>query len=133
MKLIQIDFKSAASEIFYTPTIVRIVAKREVKQKRKDFKKTNKRNFFALAVAEVCDNVSKKERAFALKKLSSFEIHHIVPLSLGGTNKFDNLALVEPTLHAYVHRLIDNQGPIRGDSGQVIRIPKLPGLVWGLK
>jgi hypothetical protein len=35
-------------------------------------------------------------------------VHHIVFKSDGGTNDFENLALLDIQTHAFIHKLIDN-------------------------
>ena len=146
------------AELILTPVSVLRVPKQKVKFLRKSFLKPDKRLFFALAVSEACDynraqSLPRKEIDI-LRKLASFEIHHIVPLSLGGTNSLDNLALVEPKLHKQIHRIIESQENILTNRQirelkeaykrnkkltlvpkQVINIPvhKIPGTrVWGL-
>lgn len=107
------DQSSVMAELVLTPVSVLRVSKQKVKFLRKSFLKPDKRLFFALAVSEACDynrsqSLPRKEIEI-LRKLASFEIHHIAPLSLGGTNSFDNLALVEPKLHKQIHRIIESQ------------------------
>jgi len=60
-----------------------------------------------------------------------FEVHHVHPLNLGGTNTWENLALVDPDLHKALHRYIDRQlaGSVMTDF-KTIAIPTLAGRVW---
>jgi len=45
------------------------------------------------------------------------EIHHVLPLSVGGTNDYDNLAILCPTCHKIFHAHIKNN-----DSDMDIRL-----------
>jgi hypothetical protein len=59
-----------------------------------------------------------------------FRCHHIVPLSLGGTN--EHLAYIEPETHNTIHRFINLQtnGLGVGDTAQIL-IPYFPSVIWG--
>ena len=60
------------------------------------------------------------------------QLHHILPLSLGGTNQKNNLVLVAPKLHEVIHDFIDAQlmeMPVRGKMR--VYIPWRKGMVWG--
>lgn len=63
--------------------------------------------------------------------LQRHETHHILPVRLGGDNKNDNLALVEPSLHIALHGFIENQtrGMEVGDKRD-IDIPCMRGVIW---
>ena len=62
---------------------------------------------------------------------SAYQIHHVIPICLGGGNGYDNLVLCEPVLHRAIHRVIDLQmrGMLEGES-RLIRIPTLPARIW---
>ena len=61
----------------------------------------------------------------------SHEIHHIVPLCLGGGITKANLAFVDHDFHAAIHRYINKQlhGMNFGDVKK-IKIPILSGTIW---
>jgi hypothetical protein len=88
----------------------------------------------ARAASEICANViDKEEQIFYLTKIQRFDAHHIVPLTLGGTNDPNNLVLVNKSMHEEIHDYIDSQGRFEiGERGSVL-IPHKSGLIWGLK
>lgn len=59
------------------------------------------------------------------------EVHHIVPLCLGGGITKANLSFVDHDFHAAIHRYINRQtrGMNFGDVRK-ITIPLLPGTIW---
>ena len=63
--------------------------------------------------------------------LYTYQVHHIVPISLGGTNNIRNLALVEPNVHHEIHRSIgwEISGLQRGER-RTVRLPIRAGLIW---
>ena len=61
-------------------------------------------------------------------KLRGYEFHHIIPLSMGGTNDPTNIVLCEKHLHRIIHQFIDAQGEVTRISTR--QIPVLPGKVW---
>lgn len=117
--------------LFLVPTLVRRVSKHEIRHTRKLLSKKDKRAFFALAVAEVCRN-HKDDLPDKLNLISGFQIHHIVPLGLGGDNSHKNLALVEPKLHSRIHRIIEQQPKLKKQRTAMLKIPRMDGMVWGL-
>lgn len=59
------------------------------------------------------------------------EVHHIVPLCLGGGVTRENLSLVDHDFHSAIHRYINRQ--MRGmEFGEIreINIPILDGTIW---
>ena len=59
------------------------------------------------------------------------EIHHVVPLSLNGSNNHSNLVLVEHDLHAAIHRLIDPQmADMQTGESRLIRLPYFTQRIW---
>ena len=62
-----------------------------------------------------------------------WQMHHVVPVRFGGTNALENLALIEPALHAMIHEIINTQtkGMHTGDE-RMVRLPYMKGFVWGL-
>lgn len=71
---------------------------------------------------------------FPMDQFDALQIHHIKPISLGGTNKFSNLALVDPELHREIHREIDLQtsGMKYGDTRK-IDLPYFSGILWTIE
>ena len=64
--------------------------------------------------------------------IEGLECHHILPVSLGGTNDRNNFALAETELHKSLHRYINNQlGDLR-KGRRIILIPDHPQkrIVW---
>jgi hypothetical protein len=121
---IKSDFKLAAQ-------IVKRIAPEITKQRRKDFKSRDKRFFFALAATELSNSGVKGKELLRLQKIiSEYEIHHIVPLSLNGSNKTSNLALVSPDQHIKIHIFISKQGEIDIGQRKEIIIPRAKGLIW---
>ncbi len=60
-------------------------------------------------------------------KFPNYEVHHIVPLYLGGKDVFRNYAFVHTEFHRYIHRVyIDSQV----EKKQKMRIPFLKGKIW---
>lgn len=62
---------------------------------------------------------------------SYYQIHHVLPLSLGGTNSWENLVMVHPKKHRKIHEAIDSQieGMLYGES-RLILLPVYQGKVW---
>jgi hypothetical protein len=103
------------------------------KEKRSEFKGKLKREFTALAIDEICGSIrNRKMRVAAIAQVLKFECHHIIPLSLGGTNDFTNVALVAPALHKDIHEYIEAQGRLKAGQQLALRIPIFRGKVWGL-
>lgn len=65
------------------------------------------------------------------KIFKQFQVHHIKPKALGGSNDFSNFALVDPDIHLSIHKFIDPQ-VINLNVGQSkeIKIPKRSGIIW---
>lgn len=40
-------------------------------------------------------------------KLNTKNVHHIIERSIGGTNAFENLALLDKDFHIWIHRLLE--------------------------
>ena len=54
--------------------------------------------------------------------LTAFQVHHIVPLSMGGNNEIENLALLDPLTHFRVH----NHNNLQREYAGAILLPKHP-------
>jgi hypothetical protein len=91
---------------------------------------------------EFNDKISREFRHYARNFLTrhekeqvcNFEVHHIMPVRFGGTNDYDNLALVNPDLHKLLHVIIDSQlnGLRHISEYRNIRLPYMQSKVWGL-
>ena len=82
-----------------------------------------KRKLFKLCVKELCaQGVSKKA---AMNILRDLEMHHIVPLSIGGGNSLDNLALVEKRLHRKIHWHLAH-----AMRDGIVLVPTHSGRIW---
>lgn len=57
-------------------------------------------------------------------------VHHILPISLGGTNRRNNLAIVHPDLEKAIHEFIDSQEKPWPNRPRRMVIPVLNGNVW---
>ncbi len=59
-----------------------------------------------------------------------YDVHHIVPRSLGGTNSFDNLCLIQRNVHHVLHRFFwDQVCEAVSDKGEKgIVLPKHPAV-----
>lgn len=57
-------------------------------------------------------------------------MHHIVPLSLGGGNDFENVAYVEQGLERDIHAFIDRQGKPEIGERKIMIIPKRNDKIW---
>lgn len=51
-------------------------------------------------------NIMDLDKAAQGKISNKFTVHHVVPLSYGGSNDFSNLILVEKKLHNNLHKFI---------------------------
>lgn len=107
--------------------------KREAEKIRRKFSKISA-DFKAYAL-DITLNDPSHERFPGLDylpdKLDLYQTHHILPVSLRGDNSFDNLVLVDPELHkwihAHIHRECRDLGP---RSKRQIRLPYKPDLIW---
>jgi hypothetical protein len=67
--------------------------------------------------------------------LIGYDIHHRVPVCIGGSNAFSNLALIKPEYHTPLHRdVIDPQtwGAMAGKTQDfILPVPTFGGPVWG--
>lgn len=99
-----------------------------VREERKKLPE-EKRNYFKLSVAEALGlPVSTFRR-------SEYEIHHIVPLSLGGKSTYENLCLIRIVAHEKVSNKIFRQVEFMefGEKKTIdIPFPKRP-FVWNME
>ena len=104
-----------------------LVSKKEKKRVRDEYTSSLRKSFRLYAATLLAQHRLGID-------IKDYEIHHIHPVSLGGSNKFSNLALVKPDLHDEIHWLIDREtrGMERGDK-RLIKIPYFNGHIWGLE
>lgn len=95
-------------------------------------KKPLRRKFKDMAIEAWCDELPDKLAMEMRTYLSSFQVHRILPRSLGGRN-YNNLVLIEPKLHTQLHKIIDKQtlGMETGET-RLIQLPVYDGWVWGV-
>ncbi|MGB4100619.1 MAG: HNH endonuclease signature motif containing protein [Alphaproteobacteria bacterium] len=115
---------------------LQIPTQEQIKSLRRQFNGV-RRKYFHEIVKDALFKASRQDRkeicdAF---KRAKFEFHHIIPLSLGGTNERSNLAIVEEKLHQRIHVVInasvdsarDNVAASQGQlSPQIGARPKIP-------
>lgn len=60
-----------------------------------------------------------------------YDVHHIHPLSLGGTNEESNLCLIEKTLHMYLHAKLLNVAAYNYEANitTLLILPEIPKVV----
>jgi hypothetical protein len=118
--------------------IVSLVSEGEVRALRRAFHNKKKKQFTD-ACFEIClAGTRGAERNALLGQLRTFEKHHILPLSFGGTNDFENLVLIDPKLHLQIHQLMAiftrrQQCHVAGSS-VYLPVPRHPQKerIWGL-
>ena len=68
-----------------------------------------------------------------LEDAQAYELHHIIPVSLGGNNDKANLVVVRPALHTHIHFYINQQiitnKALKRPSARLL-IPIRPEPVW---
>lgn len=95
------------------------------------------REFFRQVQAECCDlqrgqyrHLPKPDEARVAQEYAAYELHHRLPLSLGGTNALTNLVFIPQRLHRRIHEQIDRQTRhlAEGQSARVA-IPYPEGII----
>lgn len=74
------------------------------------------REFFRLVQEECCElqrgqyrRLLKPDDARITQEYAAYDLHHRIPLSLGGTNALTNLVFIPQRLHKRIHEQIDRQ------------------------
>jgi hypothetical protein len=63
--------------------------------------------------------------------LGEFEIHHIIPMQLGGADRLHNLVACERGLHRDIHAAINEQiKHLHPPDITIVQIPVFKGFVW---
>jgi len=71
-------------------------------------------------------------RAVRCQDSWNFEVHHIIPLHLGGSIGWSNLAMVDHDLHVEIHKYINRQTHgMKPYEKRHIIIPIYNGRLWG--
>ena len=85
--------------------------------------KDKKHEYRRKAVSALVDNGLARAKAEIFAR--TLTAHHIVPLSLGGTNDPSNIVFVREEDHRRIHAFIDAQ------RGEIVRIPvQKKGEIW---
>ncbi len=95
-----------------------------------EFKQNPQRIFFNLVAEEVNGVLGLKDKILLAFKQARLEVHHILPLSLGGTNHPNNFALVDTKLHRMIHQKIGSYDQQMPGLSAVVGIPVYPGKIW---
>ena len=115
-------------------TLVELIAPQKARLVRKRFSGIS-RDFKNYALAQCMANAQNDngETPCFREELGEFQTHHILPVSLGGGNEFENLAWVHPRLHEEIHQNINEQiqGMRVGDK-RYIMLPMMNRLIWSL-
>lgn len=113
--------KLVTVEVILLPPEEKAVVPRSLRDEFKEF-----------AIAMACHGHNQRNRQFIRAKLDRYQVHHVVPRSLGGQH-YGNLALVEPVLHTLIHHQINGEikGMAVGDT-RLIVVPRYQGPVWGM-
>jgi len=59
-------------------------------------------------------------------EMHRYDLHHQIPLSLGGGNDMDNLVLIDKTLHTIVHLFIGHQNEMKIGETKQLLVPFKP-------
>lgn len=100
---------------------------------RKEFKKANVTQLFLTYLLEN-GYLDRFEGQFNEQRLRNgkvprgFDIHHIIPLSGGGSNAISNLCLIEKSLHKFLNRRCFDPALKNVQEGEMVQIdiPDLP-------
>jgi len=115
------------------------------KQLLNDYLYAHARSFFVRRISSAKNDIIREDKKNYTNKLafraymeklhpeitpSKYDVHHIIPISLGGTDRWKNYAFVEKDLHLPLHTFIGKQGDMAdGQTGHML-IPVLPGKLW---
>lgn len=97
------------------------------------FKRQSKGAFSGLPADEICIAQNLKDQIQLAFARAAFEVHHVIPLSLGGNNDPGNLVLVERVLHQKIHDKIKSYPKMKRGKPATIGIPIYPGKIWFLE
>ena len=110
-----------------------------VKALKNDYLMRERERLFTLCADAYLLNVGGTKRLKIYDRLQNFEIHHILPHSLGGTNDFSNVVLSRPdfhvAIHQMMHRYLNRQRHLPFGAAYLVPIPRHPeGLkVWSFR
>ncbi|MFA4994578.1 MAG: HNH endonuclease signature motif containing protein [Bdellovibrionales bacterium] len=125
-------------EMEYMTVEVTHISKEEIKKIRNVYKREKIHETFYAYVIDLCSNEDNGNSAVGITgipaKIKKYQIHHIKPISLGGTNAFSNLALVQPSLHTNCHwRIKKASKNLRKGESRFINIPHMPSIIWSFR
>ena len=66
------------------------------------------------------------------RRAKNMQLHHVVPLSLGGDNNRGNLVLADPFPHKLIHEFLDMQERPFPRNYRYMLLPIFSGRVWTL-
>ena len=98
------------------------------KEKRKEFDHKRLNRIFVLWLYR-SGQLDPYVREINLARVSrgliphGFDIHHIVPLSGGGTNRLSNLCLIEKSLHKFINKYCFDPVLKNIQEGQTVTVP----------
>ncbi len=118
-------------EVEFKTVEVTLVSKEDAQKTRNRYHKDKIFEAFSAHVVEICENAADVRAICIPSDIKRYQAHHILPISLGGTNSFSNLALVHPRLHVYCHcHITKSVLKLKTGETRVIDIPFMPALIW---
>lgn len=75
---------------------------------------SEKRNFITKNKEEILEIFNNRCEVCNFNFKEVLVVHHILPVSDGGTNELENLSVLCPTCHAIVHKLMSNNKQNKG-------------------
>ncbi|MCB9978308.1 MAG: HNH endonuclease [Rhodospirillales bacterium] len=115
------------------PVLATRIPSNEARARRATLTGEDKSRFAEQAIESLSDFFHKSARRTVIEYCLSFQVHHIMPISLGGNNEEENLALVEPSLHRRIHEYITRQtsGMEMGEERPIL-LPFSAERIWGM-
>ena len=94
-------------------------------KKREEYRSTHKslQFFYILSQLGILDLIEERYAKILLKASHNetpYQVHHLFPLGLGGTNDFNNLCLMDKDLHTFVHNYCLSQKAVKLIESQPI-------------
>ncbi len=108
------------SDYFYAHS--RCLTVKRISSKENEKKRDDKNNY-----AKILAFRTHMEKLHPEITPSNYEVHHIIPISLGGKDRWNNYAFVRRDFHLALHTFIGKQGDMAiGETGEML-IPVFPG------
>lgn len=115
------------------PVLFKKMPKEYTRAKRKEFDHKRLNRVFVLwlyRTGKLDCYVKEMNLARAARGLipKGYDVHHIIPLSGGGTNRLSNLCLIEKSLHKFINRYCFDPALKRIKEGEclTINVPDFP-------